>query len=102
LFPVEPLLQDCAQSPLGKLVDQPVLLGEGYEVRRLYVAELSVLPANQRLDLLKAAVLDRHLGLVDHVQLLPVERSLKSVDQLQLELRAHSTNAALSLASNSS
>ena len=102
LPPVEPLLEDNPQPPLGQLVDQAMFLGERHEMRRLDGAELRILPADQRFDLPEAAVTYRDLRLVDHVQLLPIERSLEPVDQLQLELRAHGTSVALSLARRSS
>ena len=100
--PVDPLPQDAAETPLGELVDEAVFLGEGHEVRWLDGAQFGVLPAHERFDLPQTPVAERDLGLIDHVQLLLVERALKAVDQLQLRRGAHGTSVALSLESNSS
>ena len=48
--PIEPLAKDRAQAPLGEIVDEPVLLGERNETRRLDRPELRIVPAHQRLD----------------------------------------------------
>ena len=64
----EPLAQGRPQAPLGQLVDQAVLFGQRHEARRGDRAELRVVPADQRLDPRQAAVAQRDLGLIDHVQ----------------------------------
>ena len=94
--PVEPLPQDRPQAPLGELVDQAVLLGQRNEARRLDRPELRIVPADQRLDPDQAAVAQRHLGLVDHVQPLLVERAAEARRAIALALPAHGTSVALS------
>ncbi len=84
--PVEPLPQHRAQPPQGQLVDQPVALGQRHEARRLDRAELGIIPADQRLDPLQLAVLERHLGLVDHAQLVALHGALQALHQLGVSL----------------
>ena len=93
--PFEPLAQRRAQPPLGQLVDQAVLLGQRDEARRRNGAELGVVPADQRLDAAQAAVGQRDLGLVDHVQPAVDQRPLEAVEQAEIGLADHGTSVGL-------
>ena len=76
--PVEPLAQDRPKAPLGEVVDQPMVLGQRNEARRLDRPELGIVPADQRLDPHQPAVAQRDFGLVDHPQPLLLERLLEA------------------------
>src|SRR5438552_18455518 len=79
-----------------------MLFGKRHEMRWFDRPELGMVPAHERLDLPEAAVAQRHLGLIDHVQPLVFQRLLKAAYQLQLGQRAHGTRLAFRLASSSS
>ena len=89
LPPLKPLAQYPAQTPVRQVVDKAVLLGEGDEPRGANGAEFGVVPADQRLDLRKAAVAHRHFRLIHHVQGLALERHLQAIDQPPFGLCAH-------------
>src|SRR5258708_40277208 len=79
-----------------------MFFGKRHEMRWLDRSELGMVPAYERFDLPEAAVAQRDLGLVDHVQPLVFQRLLKAAHQPQFGQRAHGTKVALRLASSSS
>src|SRR5881628_2835519 len=102
LLPFEPLAQDLPQAPLGEVVDQAMFFSQRNEIRRFDRSQFRVVPANQSLDLLQAAVPERNLGLVDHAEVLALNRPFQSAEQLKLDLGTHGTRLTLSLPSTPS
>ena len=87
--PLQPLAKRRGQAPLGQLVDQPVALGQRHEARRRHRPSFGIVPPHQRLDPLQAAVGQRHLGLVDHVQPMIDQRALEPVEQAEIGRADH-------------
>jgi hypothetical protein len=90
---------------LCQRVDQAVAFGKRNEARGRNGAEDGIVPADQRLDTLQAAIRERHLGLVDHVQPVVDEGPLEAVEKAELGRPDHDAFAgrwALRIASRAS
>ena len=74
LRPVRGFLADLAQDPFAEMQDQIRLLGDRDELRGRDVAVRRMVPARQRLEADDLAGRDRSLRLVEHLQLVVLER----------------------------
>ncbi|MDT4874575.1 hypothetical protein D3C80_1466490 [compost metagenome] len=73
-LPVPRLLAGAAQDEFADRRDQPGFLGQADEVPRRHQPALRMAPAHQRLGGVEAVVGQAQLGLVEHLQLLFVDR----------------------------
>src|SRR5689334_21692254 len=96
LAPIEPLPKDRAQAPMSEVVDQAVFFGQRNEPRGFHRSKLGIVPADQRFDPGEAPFADAHLGLIDHVEALLLERPAESGQQSGIRLPAHITRLARS------
>jgi hypothetical protein len=80
-LPAHELAAGLAQHGFAHRVDQPALFGQADELHRRHHAALGVQPAHQRFHAHHAPAGEVHHGLVDHVQLVVLQRTAQVVFQ---------------------